>query len=137
MGCSFCVLASLRNLETSAVAPGNRKAFELVTNLEVTSHYSFQPGRWLCDVAPNLLTHHQALALQRAKQKATRRRELEACLPQGLRFERGWPPQIPTDAEAQTIALTRAELLEAHELPNHYPTATDIIERFAELHDAR
>jgi 3'-phosphoadenosine 5'-phosphosulfate sulfotransferase (PAPS reductase)/FAD synthetase len=134
MGCSFCVLASLHNLETSSAVPGNRAAFDLLVDLEIASHFSFQPNRWLADVAPALLGARRLARLAHAKASAERRRQLEAGLPDGLRFQRGWPPRIPTRIEAATIAAVRVEILAQHALPNHFPSAADVIDRFAELH---
>jgi 3'-phosphoadenosine 5'-phosphosulfate sulfotransferase (PAPS reductase)/FAD synthetase len=123
MGCSFCVLASQHNLETSAASPHNREAYRLITDLEIESGFSFQPNRWLGDVAPDLLKPAAQAMLQMAKAKGQRRRLLESSLPRTLRFERGWPPRLPDAAEAATIAAVRAELLAQHGLPNLYPSA--------------
>ena len=73
----------------------------------------------------------------RARDMATRRRALEARLPADLRFRRGWPPGVPSLAEANTIAEVRAELLETYKLKNRWATAADVRERFAELHSTR
>ena len=137
MGCSFCVLASLHNLETSTAVPGNRAALDLLVELEIASHFSFQPTRWLADVAPELLGARRRARLAQAKASAARRRRLEAGLPEGLRFQRGWPPRIPTRIEAEQIAAVRAEILAQHALPNHFPGAADVIDRFAELHSVQ
>ena len=137
MGCSFCVLASLHNLETSTAVPGNRAAFNLLVDLEIASHFSFQPSRWLADVAPALVGARRRAQLAQAKASAARRRQLETCLPEGLRFQRGWSPRIPTRIEAATIAAVRAEILAQHALPNHFPRVADVIDRFAALHAAR
>ena len=137
MGCTFCVLASLHNLATSAAAPSNTDTFRVLVDLEIASQFSFQPARWLADVAPNLLTARQHHALAAAKINAARRRQLEASLPAGLRFQRGWPPRVPTLAEAGHIAAVRTEIIGQHGLANHYPTARAITARFAELFAVR
>ncbi len=137
MGCSFCVLASLHNLETSTTVPGNRTALDLLVDLEIASHFSFQPARWLADVAPALLGARRRAQLAQSKANAVRRRQLEAGLPVGLRFQRGWPPRVPTRIEAEQIAAVRAEILAQHALPNHFPGAAAVIDRFTELHAAR
>lgn len=137
MGCTFCVLASLHNLQTSASAPTNRAAFKLLIDLELTSQFSFQPARWLADIAPALLTPRQQGRLDHAKAGAIRRRQLEASLPDGLRFQRGWPPRVPTHAEAVRIVAVRSEILAQHGLTDRFATPRLLIERFAELHAAR
>ncbi len=68
-----------------------------------------------------------------AKRDAADRRSAEAALPKGLRFHKGWPPRLPTEVEATAIAATRSVILARHGLANHYPAATAITARFAEL----
>lgn len=60
----------------------------------------------------------------------------EASLPADLRFQKGWPPRLPTTSEAARIAEVRARILGHHGLPNLYPRAGDIIGRFTELRQA-
>lgn len=137
LSCSYCVLASLHNLTISAAAPGNSQAFREIAALEGASGFSFQSNRWLGDVAPQLLDSAQLALLERGKALAELRRSLEATLPPDLRFCRGWPPRVPDKAEAGYITNVRAQLLTALDLPNHYPSAGDVCERFAELHRRR
>ena len=134
LGCSFCVLASLESLIASTRADDNIATLAELTMLEATSTFSFQPSRWLGDVAPDLLTGDIRQALLIGKVRALERRSLEMALPRDLRFTRGYPPRIPTLGEAARIATTRAAILAHHDLPNHFPTASAVIDRFAELH---
>lgn len=137
LSCSYCVLASLHNLVTSAKNPGNHQSYRDIVDIEIASGFSFQPGRWLADVASELLLPEQTALLAAAKTVATERRQAEGSLPPGLRFCRGWPPRIPAMDEARTIAAVRGRLLEALNLPNRYPVANDVRDRFAELHSRR
>lgn len=137
LSCSFCVLAGMNNLAVSAASPGNYDSYRRIVALECQSAFSFQPDRWLADVAPGLLSHQSSGSSMRARDMATRRRALEARLPADLRFRRGWPPRVPSLAEANTIAEVRAELLETYKLKNRWATAADVRERFAELHSTR
>ena len=136
MGCTYCVLASLRNLAASARAPDNHEVFRRLVAIEIASTFSFQSARWLGDVAPELLDSGQAHRLAEAKQAANLRRSHEASLPADLRFQKGWPPRVPTTSEAARIAEVRARILGHHGLPNLYPRAGDVIARFAELREA-
>jgi 3'-phosphoadenosine 5'-phosphosulfate sulfotransferase (PAPS reductase)/FAD synthetase len=136
LSCSYCVLASLHNLTISAQAPGNTPAFREIVDIETTSGFSFQSGRWLADVAPHLLEAVTLAELGRAKILAELRRSLEAALPADLRFCRGWPPRIPDISEAGIIADVRARLLGTLNLANRYPRPRDVRDRFAQLHRA-
>jgi len=136
LSCSYCVLASLHNLTVSAQAPDNAPAFREIVDIEAASGFSFQPGRWLADVAPHLLEPDTLARLERAKTLAALRRSIEATLPTDLRFCRGWPPRIPDISEAAIIADVRARLLETLNLANHYPRPGDVRDRFAQLHRA-
>lgn len=133
LSCRFCVLQSLADARASASAPANRDALLHLVELEATSTFSFQPSRWLADVAPPLIPPDLARRIDAAKQDAADRRAAEAALPKGLRFHKGWPPRVPTTDEADAIAMTRARLLVRHGLANQYQTGPAIIARFAEL----
>ena len=61
------------------------------------------------------------------------RRAIEAAMPAGLRFLKGAPPRLPDSAEAAAIADTRRPILLRHGLPDLYPTAAEVVGRFAEL----
>lgn len=137
LSCSFCVLAGLLNLSVSAANQGNHDAFRRIVALENVSAFAFQPNRWLADIAPGLLNVEEITSSTWARELAARRKALEARLPVDLRFKRGWPPRIPSLAEAQTIAAVRNELLRAHGLQTRWPDAPAVRARFAELHAAR
>ena len=136
LSCSFCVLASLNDLAVSSQAPGNIGAYRAIVALEAGSGFSFQQGRWLADIAPDLLDGPTRLSLERAKSHALLRREQEARLPCALRFTRGWPPRIPTIAEAEIISEVRGAILGSLDIANLYPSATAVRDRFAELHES-
>lgn len=133
LSCGACVLASARDLAASASCPGNHPLFSLLTDLEIRSSFSFQPARWLADVDPALLDARQHRGIERAKRVAAERRALEAALPAGLRYVEGWPPRLPSLAEAADIATTRTIIAGHHNLASDYLTASAIRDRFAEL----
>ena len=133
LSCGYCVLASLHDLRASASCPENAGLYRLLVDLEARSTFSFQPARWLADVAPALLDTRQNIRIDRARALSAERRRLEAALPPGLRYIKGWPPRLPSLAEAETIASTRRSITTHHELDSLYLTASTIRDRFAEL----
>ncbi|BAI98991.1 hypothetical protein Sj15T_09890 [Sphingobium sp. TA15] len=137
LSCAFCVLASLPDLTIAANVQDNLSLYHHLVGLEAHSTFSFQPARWLADVAPDHLPETLKRDIDQARCDAGRRRSLEASLPKGLRFVKGWPPRLPTWDEAVRIAEVRAELLYRHALQHRYPTATMIRDRFAALIEER
>lgn len=136
LSCAYCVLSSINNLEVAASQPGNLDALKRITDLELDSAFAFQPSRWLTSVAP-----HEIENAERRLGTATRLRELRASLegrlPKDLMFKRGWPPRIPSQAEARAIANVRGRLLAEYGWKNRYPEAEAIRGRFEELHSAQ
>lgn len=137
LSCSYCVLASLNNLKVASLCAGNSPAYRRIVELEMASAFSFQPSRWISDIDPQLLPEGATQRIANAKLRATKRRETEALLPQGLQFQRGWPPRVPNKAEARLIAKTRTTVLSMYGLRNRWPTGDSILSRFDELHAAK
>lgn len=54
-------------------------------------------------------------------------------MPAGLRFVKGWPPRLPTQAEADAIARARASILAHHDLANRFADGAAVRDRFAHL----
>lgn len=132
--CAFCIMGSENDLTASTKAPGNHPLYRhYVVELEIPSGFSFQAGRWLGDVAPELLSRAERADLAGAKALAAERRQLEASLPARHRYQDGWPLYLPTIVEADKIAEVRLRLLSLYGLPNHYPTGAAVQDRFAEL----
>lgn len=131
--CAACIMGSARDLMIAGQQPENSSLFKLYIELELTSTFSFQAGRWLADQARHLLSDAKQIMLDDAKRDAARRRELEAGMPAKHRFVRGWPLYVPDHSEARVISEVRAEILARHHLPNLYPSSSDVIDRFAEL----
>lgn len=133
LSCAYCVLAAKADLEAASSCPSNTRTFRELVELEILSGFSFQPNRWLADTSPHLLSPDQTERLPEAQAFARLRKTSEATLPADLRFKRGWPPRVPNLAEAQIIAATRGRILERLALPNTFPTAADVIDRFHHL----
>src|SRR5690606_3721364 len=86
LSCAFCVLASAADLGAAASAQGNRDLYRHLVAIEADSTFSFQPARWLADVAPHLLSDALARQIADAKRAASERRALEGGMPAELRF---------------------------------------------------
>jgi 3'-phosphoadenosine 5'-phosphosulfate sulfotransferase (PAPS reductase)/FAD synthetase len=134
LSCSFCILASGRDLAASIHAKVNQPSLERIVALELASTFSFQPGRWLADFAQSSLPENLASGITLAQVRAQDRKCLEAGLPKDLRFQKGWPPRIPSIAEARSIARVRARILDHHGLANRFQSAGQIRDQFAQLH---
>jgi 3'-phosphoadenosine 5'-phosphosulfate sulfotransferase (PAPS reductase)/FAD synthetase len=138
VSCAFCIMQSRADQKASANAEDNTDLYRHLVEMEVRSTFSFQPDNWLGDVAPHLLPDAtRSIHLPEAKRRAVERRELEASLPAGLRYVKGWPPREPTLPEARQIIEARAQILGRHGLPVLYPTPFDVIGRFRDLMAAK
>lgn len=133
LSCRYCIFASLQDLEASASAPANAEVYRELVGIEARSTFPFQPTRWLADVSPRLLSAGLRSDVARAKADRDERRRLEASMPPGLRYVKGWPPRLPSQSEAEDIAAARRVILARHSLSERFPTASSVIERFAEL----
>lgn len=133
LSCRYCIFASLHDLQASAAAPPNTAVYRELVGIEARSTFPFQPSRWLADVAPHLLSRGLCADIVRAKADQAERRRIEAAMPSGLRYVKGWPPRLPTAAEASAILAARRPILSRHGLAERFPTERSIMERFREL----
>ncbi|MDT7533096.1 phosphoadenosine phosphosulfate reductase family protein [Sphingobium sp. SA2] len=133
LSCRYCIFASLHDLQASAAAPPNTAVYRELVGIEARSTFPFQPSRWLADVAPHLLSRGLNTDIVRAKADQAERRRIEAAMPSGLRYVKGWPPRLPTAAEASAILAARRPILSRHGLAERFPTEISIVERFREL----
>ena len=133
LSCGFCIMSSLRDMLASVSCDGNHDLYRLLVDLEIRSTFSFQPTRWLADVAPHLPSSYQRDRLDTAKCLAADRRAIEAALPVGLRYVNGWPPRLPTIDEANAIAAARQTIAGHHCLDAAHLSGASVRDRFAEL----
>lgn len=136
LSCAYCVLGSINDLTVSAGAEQNRDLYLTLVDMEIASAFSFQPTRWLGDVAPQLLGAARSAALAAAKLTAARRREIEQLIPPALVFKKNAPPVIPTQDEAETMATVRRAVSTLHDLQSAYLDAASIIGKHREMVDA-
>lgn len=107
--------------------------FRHLVAMEASSTFSFQPERWLADVAPALLPASLATDIEQAKRDSADRRRIEAAMPSGLRYVNKWPPRLPTQDEAAAIVEARRPILARHHLAERFATPAAVITRFEEL----
>lgn len=133
ISCAFCILASAGDLASATTFEGNHDIYREMVGLEVVSTFSFQSGKWLGDVRPDLLSPEMLLALDEAKRKAGMRQAAEAKIPKHLLYEKGWPLAMPTRAEAAILAEVRSTVADLVGLTIKYRDPDSIIVRYEEL----
>jgi 3'-phosphoadenosine 5'-phosphosulfate sulfotransferase (PAPS reductase)/FAD synthetase len=129
--CALCIMGSLNDLGVGA--RGHPWLYRHYVSMEASSTFSFQAGRWLADIAPDLLDGATLQAISLAKQRAIDRKEIEARMPAQHRYVKGWPLYVPTVPEAMTILDARRRILAEHEVTSPFDTVGAIRDRFAEL----
>ena len=72
-------------------------------------------------------------ALAEAKIKAERRKQIEALIPKNIRYVKGWPVAVPTEAEASILANVREEMGDLFRLPVRFTQAGSVIEHYEHL----
>jgi len=137
LSCAFCVLASIGDLRAAASAAGNLDLYLHLVAMEASSTFSFQPDRWLGDVAPSLLSNGLRADLEQAKRDAAQRRRIEEEMPAGLRYVKGWPVRLPDAGEAQAIAEARRPILRRHRREDRFRDGPAVRRRFEELMDIK
>ncbi len=133
LSCAYCVLGSEHDLAASASCTDNQEVYRHLVGIEAGSTFSFQPNRWLGDVAPHLLTPGLVADLARGKAAGIERQRLEAGLPKALAYAKAWPARVPDREEAGIIADVRRVILAQHRLLDRYPDAEAVRDRFAAL----
>lgn len=107
LSCNYCVLASINDLTVASSHEDNRDTYHALVAMEASYGFSFQPGRWLGDVAPTLLSRGLARDLSIAKERAKERKILEASYPVGLATK---PYSAIGEHEAIAISAIRTRL---------------------------
>ena len=133
VSCTFCIMASEADLRASSTCPDNREIYIEMVELEALSTFSFQEGKWLADIAPDLLSPALRERIAVAKVKAIRREQAEAKLPAYLLFEDGLPTSVPSLAEAVLIAQVRGEVADAVGFHIDHLSPEAVIARYEQL----
>lgn len=133
LSCSFCILASGADHKAAASFSGNEPSYLRLVELESESAFSFQSGKWLGDLRPDLLTPARVAAIAGAKKRAATRAAAEKRIPKDLLFTKGWPHRAPTHAEAVILSEVRTAVLDTAGLSSPFTTPQAIIDRYNEL----
>jgi 3'-phosphoadenosine 5'-phosphosulfate sulfotransferase (PAPS reductase)/FAD synthetase len=131
--CAFCIMQNWSDQEKAARAPDNHPLLLAQVGMEAESAYSFQAGKWLADVAPDLLTDELRSGVDLAKEWAAERKLIEGRMPARHRYVDGWPLHQPDAAEARDIAVARCRILDWYGIDSPYRDGPSIEARFAEL----
>lgn len=133
VSCTFCVLASLHDLQCATRCEENAAVYRELVDLEIRSTFSFQSNRWLGDVAPDLLDAGTRAALSEARERAAARAAAEASISRHMLFEKGRPSAVPTREDANRLATARRAVSDAVRIPVDYVDADAIIDRYRTL----
>jgi 3'-phosphoadenosine 5'-phosphosulfate sulfotransferase (PAPS reductase)/FAD synthetase len=131
--CVFCIMATLADLLAGASCEDNHDLYREMVDLEILSAFSFQSGRWLGDVRPDLLTTAQQVGLAMAKQTAFQRELVESLIPKHLLYTKGWPTVMPTVPEAKLLAKVRSTVGALMGVEMRFTTASEIRDRYQQL----
>lgn len=133
ISCRFCIMQDLSDQRVSASVAANAPVFRTVADLEIRSTFAFQGSRWLGDVAPQLLDAATREALVAAKERATRRVQIEKRIPKHLLYTKGWPTIMPTEAEAELLCDVRREVAALLGIEVSCTEPAELIARYADL----
>ncbi len=133
VSCAFCIMSSGPDLIASTRNPEHADLYRRMVALETRSTFGFQGGRWLADVAPDLLSAPERAAVSEAKERAKIRIAAEKTLPKDLLYVKGWPTRISTDAEAALLASVRRRVCETVGIEGRFLEPETIRQRYADL----
>jgi len=137
VSCRFCILGSLGDLQRAAGSPEAAELYREICALEMESTFSFQSGRFLASLKPDLLGDNGQMQLVDVLRRARRREEIESLLPAAMLYEKGWPTRVPSMKEAEVIARVRCQVADLVGIPVMYVSPKAVCERIQELMDTR
>lgn len=137
VSCRFCIMSSLPDLAAAARQPEAAPLYRRMVTLEADSGFAFQGGRWLGDIAPDLLDADLRDRLTRAKEIATMRSRIEATIPKDMLYVKGWPTRPLTEDEAVFLAGVRQKITTLNGFDAHYLDPLSIQARYIELIDLK
>ena len=146
ISCAYCFLASRNDWEKGAAVPTNHKSYRHIAELEILSTFSYRQQDWLSDIQPQILSGDLQAQVQTSKDKAAKRKIIEARIPREMLFtnhggRRGWPSFQPTLEQCEIIAAVRRDIValmgsEIQRSANTeilYTTAQAVYDRYAQL----
>lgn len=136
VSCAFCIMSSAADLKAAAGAEENADIYREMVALELCSTFAFQSSRWLCDVAPKLLTVVERARIPDVKARGAARSAAEARIPDSLLYVKGWPTFIPSLEESALVAEVRKEVAHAVGIRVDFTHAGTVQKRYAQLYSA-
>ncbi|MCR5942593.1 phosphoadenosine phosphosulfate reductase family protein [Ochrobactrum sp. XJ1] len=133
VSCRFCIMSSLADLKAATGQPETHDLYRRMVDLECRSTFAFQGGRWLGDIAPQLLTAELRNKLAFAKDMARQRMELEKRITKPMLYLKGWPTRLLSAAEADILADVRTKMNGLLDLNADHLDRASILQRYAEL----
>lgn len=133
VSCAFCIMSANKDLHAAVSCADNHDIYRRMVALEITSTFAFQGGKWLADIAPQLLAPEMFARLETAKALAKARATAESELTSNLLFTKGFPTSMPTSGEADLIASVRTRVSEAVGLTSNFLTGPAVLQRYDEL----
>jgi len=133
VSCALCIMQDDADKAASVSCVDNHDIYREMVDLEVTSTFSFQDGKWLADLAPWLLSPEVLARVPAAKEAARRREAAEGRITDRLLYVKGWPACIPTLEEAKMLCEVRLEVAAAVGLDVLYTEPAALIARYEEL----
>ncbi|RWR30578.1 hypothetical protein D2T29_12305 [Sinirhodobacter populi] len=133
VSCRFCIMSSLPDLHAAARQAESAPIYRTMVDLEARSAFAFQGGRWLGDIAPDLLDPPLRQRLDAAKQIAAHRIRIETDLQPDMLYVKGWPVRMLTDTEAAILASVRQRISAIYGFDAKCLDPTSIHDRYREL----
>lgn len=137
VSCMLCIMSSMSDLNAALGAGECHALYRELCDLERRSTFSFQQGRWLTMLKPELLGEGAALRLGDTLAAVAARESAELRLPPDVLYQKGWPVAVPTHEHSQIIASVRRQVADALQLQIGYTTAGEVRDRIAGLYDVR
>ncbi len=146
ISCAYCFLASRNDWEKGAAVSTNHDSYRHIAELEILSTFSYRQQDWLSDIQPQILSGDLQAQIKTSKEKAAKRKLIEARIPKELLFtnhggRQGWPSFQPTIDQCEIVAAVRRDItaLMGSEIQRSahteilYTTAAAVHDRYAQL----
>jgi hypothetical protein len=130
------VLSSGADLAAASRCESNQNVYRQLVALEAESSFSFQPGRWLREVAPHLLSVDLARHLGPGQGRCAQARGIGIANPDDLPLSKGVPGRLPTRSEAELLASIRREMSALLGFDLGYKSPEEVLGRYGHLFSA-
>lgn len=133
VSCRFCIMSSAADLIAASAVPESHDLLRRMVDLEIASTFAFQGNKWLGDLRPDVLGADRTSSHQDAKVRALKRVAIESVITKGMRYVKGWPTRMLTDAEALVLAGARRRIGDLLKIQPLYLDVAAIHGRYADL----